>query len=79
METNMRFEEALKRLGEIVGKLESGDAPLDESLAMFEEGTALVRLCNEQLEKAEKQVKLLTGNDEELTESDFDPQSQKGN
>ena len=77
MEKELSFEQALARLGEIVSKLENGSAPLDESLAMFGEGTALVRLCNEKLEKAEKQVKLLTATPEGMVETDFDPK--KGN
>lgn len=75
----MSFEQALARLGEIVAKLENGSAPLDEALSMFAEGTALVRLCNDRLEKAEKQVKILTaGENGELTEADFDPKKGSG-
>lgn len=48
------FEEAMKRLAEISEKLEKGDAALDESLTLFEEGTALIKLCNEKLDAAEK-------------------------
>lgn len=52
----MSFEEALARLEETVKKLESGSAPLDESLSLFEEGIALVKLCNGKLDKAEQKV-----------------------
>lgn len=54
------FEEAMKRLAEISEKLEKGDAALDESLTLFEEGTALIKLCNEKLDDAEKKIKVLT-------------------
>lgn len=54
------FEEAMKRLAEISEKLEKGDAALDESLTLFEEGTALIKLCNEKLDAAEKKIKVLT-------------------
>ena len=53
------FEEALTRLEEIVRLLESGNAPLDKSLELFEEGSALVRSCNSQLDGAEQKIKML--------------------
>ncbi len=56
----MSFEDAMKRLSEISEKLEKGDAALDESLTLFEEGTALIKLCNEKLDAAEKKIKVLT-------------------
>lgn len=61
-ETNKKtetFEGALARLEEIVRLLESGNAPLDASLAVFEEGTALVKQCNSQLDNAEQKIKIL--------------------
>ena len=53
------FEAAMARLEEIVRALESGSAALDESLAMFEEGIGLVRLCGNQLDNAEKKINIL--------------------
>lgn len=53
------FEAALARLSEIVRMLESGQAPLEQSLALYEEGVGLVRLCNEKLDGAEKKIKAL--------------------
>ena len=50
------FEEAMARLGEIVTKLEHGDAPLSESLTLFEEGTALITRCSKLLDEAEQKV-----------------------
>ncbi len=58
------FEEALKRLEEIVRSMESSEVPLDKSLAMFEEGVSLVKICTEALDKAEQKVKILTGGGE---------------
>ncbi|MBR6807566.1 MAG: exodeoxyribonuclease VII small subunit [Clostridia bacterium] len=52
----LTFEEALARLEETVRLLESGNVPLDESLALFEEGISLVRLCNGKLDTAEQKV-----------------------
>lgn len=53
------FEEALTRLEEIVDQLSKGDAPLDKSLELFEEGTALIKKCGQALDKAEQKVELL--------------------
>ena len=50
------FEQALERIDEIVRALEKGDAPLAESLAMFEEGAGLVRTCEKYLNEAEQKV-----------------------
>ncbi|MBR2474361.1 MAG: exodeoxyribonuclease VII small subunit [Clostridia bacterium] len=66
------FEDATARLEEIVKALESGNAPLDESLKLFEEGIKLVSSCKKQLDNAEQRVKLLmeNGNGED-DETDF--------
>ncbi len=59
-EKKLSFEEAMKRLDEVVKQLETGNAPLSESLALFEEGVALVRRCNDELNAAEKKIKDLS-------------------
>ena len=46
------YEKAVKRLEEIVKKLESGAAPLDESIALFSEGAELVKTCTAILDEA---------------------------
>jgi len=51
------FEKAMGRLEKIVEKLDDGNLPLDESLALFKEGTKLAKLCRELLAQAEVQVK----------------------
>jgi len=53
------FEEALKRLTAIVERLESGELSLEQSLALFEEGTRLSRTSQSQLDAAEKRVEEL--------------------
>jgi exodeoxyribonuclease VII small subunit len=58
------FETALKRLEEIVKKLESGDLTLDTSLELFEEGIQLSRLCHQKLGQAERRVEILLKNNE---------------
>lgn len=58
----LSFEEAMKRLEEIANKLENGQVSLDESLALYEEGIALVRCCNEKLDRAEQKIRILDPN-----------------
>ena len=67
----LTFEKALERLDEIVTLLETGDAPLDKSLSLFEEGVRLVKLCNEKLDIADKTIKQLVCVDGEFVEQDF--------
>lgn len=56
------FESALKRLEEIAAALENGNAQLEDSLALFEEGVGLIKDCNAKLDAAEQKVKLLISN-----------------
>lgn len=51
-----RFEDALRRLEQLVQELESGALPLEDSIARFEEGQELLRVCGTQLERAELRV-----------------------
>ena len=55
----VKFEEALEKLETIVSNLESGDLPLEESLAKYEEGVRLVRLCQKKLGEAKKKIEIL--------------------
>ena len=72
MKENMTFEAALHRLEEIVHILEEGNAPLEDSLSVFEEGIRLVKFCNERLDTAEQKVKLLlVGDDGRVSAEDF--------
>ncbi len=58
----MSFEESLKELDTHVRKLEAGDLSLNESLQIFEEGTKLARVCEQQLSEAKAKVeKVLSG------------------
>lgn len=68
----LSFEDALARLEETVRALESSAVPLDESLTLFEEGIALVKLCNSKLDSAEQKVKILTADgDGNMREADM--------
>lgn len=56
----LSFEAALKELETIVGKLESGQAPLAESIAIYERGEALKLHCEAQLKQAEMRIEKIT-------------------
>lgn len=58
--TDMNFEQALRALEEIVHKLESGEAPLDESIALYERGSALRGLCQQRLDAAKARIEAIT-------------------
>jgi exodeoxyribonuclease VII small subunit len=53
------FEQAFRKLGTIVEKLESEEVSLDESLKLFEEGIALSRVCHTRLEEIEKKIETI--------------------
>lgn len=62
-EPGAAFETSLAELEQRVKRLESGDLPLEEALALFEQGVALAQRCHEQLEAAEQRVsQLVRGN-----------------
>lgn len=72
----LSFEQSMARLDEIVHHLEKGDMPLNDSLALFEEGTALIRSCEKQLDEAEqKVVKLRKGPDRQPEELPFEDEN----
>ncbi|MCR4951009.1 MAG: exodeoxyribonuclease VII small subunit [Solobacterium sp.] len=52
----MKYEESMKRIGEIVDLLQKNELPLDEEIQMFEEGLELIRECEKKLSGYEKQV-----------------------
>lgn len=69
----MSFEQSLTRLDEIVKLLESGTAPLEQSMKLYEEGIALVRFCSGELDRTEAKIKVLrSGGDGGVTASDLD-------
>ena len=69
---NKSFESNMQRLEQIVRAMERGDVPLEESLKLFQEGTELVRNCNELLDNAQLQVKMImTAPDGSPREEDF--------
>ncbi|WP_407874150.1 exodeoxyribonuclease VII small subunit [Qipengyuania nanhaisediminis] len=60
----MTFEEALAALGEVVNRLERGDVPLDESIAIYERGELLRAACQKRLDSAQARIeKIVAGAD----------------
>ena len=57
---NMSFEDAMKELEATVGKLEHGEATLEESIALYERGAALRQHCDTVLRQAEERVEKIT-------------------
>lgn len=73
---DMKFEDAMDRLEDIVGILQNGKLSLDESLEIFEEGISLVRQCQKKLENAEGKITLLLENENgEMIEKPFNSES----
>jgi exodeoxyribonuclease VII small subunit len=61
--SDLKFEDQLARLEEIVSALEAGTLRLEEALAVFEEGVALARACSRYLEEAERRIEVLARDD----------------
>ena len=68
----LSLEQAMARIEQILQTLDSGQGSLDESLALFEEGTALVHFCNEKLQQAKLRVKeVMAKNESNESEEDL--------
>lgn len=69
MKTDFSFEQALKRLEEIVETLEKGNISLEESIKIYQEGINLSRLCSKMLEEAEgKVMSIMNRNGDQMEE-----------
>ncbi len=53
------YEQAMQELEGLVGRLESGELPLDQLLSGYQRGAALLQFCREQLQAVEEQIKVL--------------------
>ncbi len=58
--SDMSFEEAMAELEAVVGQLERGEVPLEESIKLYERGAALKKRCEEKLKEAEEKVAAIT-------------------
>ena len=61
--TDLKFEDCLTRLEQIVGQLEAGSLSLEDSLRVFEEGVGLARHCAKYLTDAERRIEVLAKDD----------------
>jgi exodeoxyribonuclease VII small subunit len=72
--STLSFEAALKQLEEIVTKLERGDVPLEESIAIYERGEALKKRCEALLSEAEERVERIRSSEGQAIGTEpFDP------
>jgi exodeoxyribonuclease VII small subunit len=65
--TDLKFEDCLARLEQVVAALEAGNLPLEESLKVFEEGIALARHCARYLDDAERRIEMLVKDESGVT------------
>ncbi len=69
---NIEFEDAMKRINEIVARLSDTSLKLDESLSLYEEGVSLVAVCKKKLDEAQRRISILTPDENgEIVEKDF--------
>ena len=69
---DINFEKAMDRLEKITQELSREGITLEESLALYEEGVALARVCNKKLDETERKIKILQISDDgEIEEKDF--------
>lgn len=66
------FEENMEQLENIVTELEKGELNLEESVKKFEQGINISKKCNDILEKAEKKITILLGQEDEIKEENFE-------
>ena len=71
MAKELKFEEMMKNLEQIVGELESGDMPLEESLKKYEEGVKLIQSCRKRLDETKRKVEVLIKKDGKVTLEPF--------
>jgi len=72
----LNFEQAIKELTNIVGKIEQGQIPLQDSLDQYEKGMALIKHCREILQKAEKRIEKISEADDKKKKKS-DPEKQE--
>ena len=79
--SKLNFEEAIKELTEIVGRIEQGQIALQDSLQQYEKGMGLIKHCRAILQKAEKRIEKITKTEAEQIEDETpikNPNSDEG-
>ena len=69
---SLPFEDALRRLEQVVQQLEKGDTPLEQAIQLFDEGMKLAHVCGKKLEWAEHQVEMLVKENGEWLKKPFE-------
>jgi exodeoxyribonuclease VII small subunit len=72
----LTFEEALRRLEQIVKELEEGELPLEQSIASFQEGMQLAKICRDKLDQAEQRIELLMKEGDVVKREPFSPEEE---
>ena len=70
-ETDMQFEEAMKRLEEVVHRLGEGDIALEEAISLYQEGVKLSRICSQKLDAIEAKITQLVEEDGQWKQKPF--------
>lgn len=74
---DIKFEEAIKRLEEIVEEMEGKDLQLEKSIKLFQEGMELAAFCNSKLDEAERKINTVMKNTQgQLIEEKFNPEEE---
>lgn len=71
MAKELKFEDMMKKLEEIVSELENGNMPLDDSLKKYEEGIKLLQACRKKLDETKRKVEVLIKKDGKITTEPF--------
>ncbi len=61
----LTLEESFEKLDEVISRMESGNISLEESFKLYNEGIKLVKNCNSQLDRVEKQIVIINGGEGE--------------
>ena len=69
--SNLSFEESLKKLEDIVDKLDSGEIDLEKSVELYENGMKLKKICEEKLKKVDIQIKKIKVENNKITKEKF--------
>lgn len=72
-DAELTFEQGLEKLESIVGKMESGELPLDQLISQYEEGTRYLKQCETKLKDAEKKIEILKTKGDQNSFESFDP------
>ncbi|GIP37601.1 exodeoxyribonuclease 7 small subunit [Paenibacillus sp. J31TS4] len=74
----LSFEEAMDKLEEIVGRLETGDVPLEQAIELFQQGMELSQLCTLKLDQVERRIEMLIDENGSLSRKPFLQQLEEG-